>query len=62
MKPKPFSALNHLAVHAAMSHAFQPMYASRNMRKAEVIALVPAAQQNAHAEDVVEGELPHHGN
>ncbi|MFF1595554.1 hypothetical protein ACFVY0_47220 [Streptomyces sp. NPDC058286] len=43
-----------------MSHAFQSMYASRNVRKAEVIALVPAAQHNAHAEDVGEGKLPNH--
>jgi hypothetical protein len=33
------------------------MYASRNVRKAEVIALVPAAQHNAHAEDVGEGNF-----
>ncbi|WP_405597664.1 MULTISPECIES: hypothetical protein [unclassified Streptomyces] len=43
-----------------MSHAFQSMYASRNVREAEVIALVPAAQHNAHAEDVGVGKLPNH--
>ncbi|MET8081271.1 hypothetical protein [Streptomyces sp. NPDC005303] len=47
-----------------MSQAVQPMYASRNMRKAEVTAWTSnsAAQQNAHAEDVGDGELPDHGS
>lgn len=36
------------------------MNATRTLRKAEVIALVPAAQQNAHAYGVGKGELPNH--
>ncbi|MCT9004625.1 hypothetical protein [Streptomyces rhizosphaerihabitans] len=45
-----------------MSHAFQSMDASHFMRKAEVIALVPAAQHSkkAHTKGVGKGELPNH--
>lgn len=46
MKLKLLSSLNHFTVPVAMSHACQPMYASRNVREAEVIALIPVARHS----------------
>lgn len=57
VKPQPFCVSNHFTVPAALASHLPADEASYDMRQTEAVTLAPPPQQNAHDEDVGEGNF-----